>query len=87
MTGVQTCALPIFEVEDVFAVEQYFALGNLVSRVTSDNVGQGGLAGAVRAHDCVGLTGVNGQVNALEDWLWLCAFLARQDLGVEVLDF
>src|SRR5699024_4710108 len=72
----RACALVDLEVEDVFAVEQYFALGNLVARVTSNDVGQGGLAGAVRAHDGVGLTGVNGQVNALENWLWLCAFLA-----------
>src|SRR5699024_11339286 len=47
----RACALVDLEVEDVFAVEQYFALGNLVARVTSNDVGQGGLAGAVRAHD------------------------------------
>ena len=55
--------------------------------MTSDNVGQGGLAGAVRAHDGVGFARVNRQVNTLEDLLWLCAFLAWQDLGVEVLNF
>src|SRR5699024_1199467 len=81
------CTLINLKIDDVLAIEKNFTLGNLITRMTSDNVGQGGLARAVRAHDCMGLTGVNGQVNALENCFWLCAFLAWQDLGVEVLNF
>ena len=73
--------------QQIFAVEKHLALGDLILWVAGDGVGQGGLAGTVRAHDGVDLAGVDGQVNALEDFLRLAAFFRRQHLGVEVLNF
>ena len=43
--------------------------GDLVLRVARDRVGERGLARAVRSHDRVGLAGVDGEVDALEDLL------------------
>ncbi len=53
--------------EDVLAVEGDRALGDDVLGVTRDGVRQGGLTGAVRAHDRVRLTGLDGQVDAAQD--------------------
>src|SRR4051794_15641723 len=52
--------------EDVFAVERHRALGDLIARVAGDGVGERRLAGAVRPHDRVGLTLLDGEVDALE---------------------
>src|SRR5207247_1278529 len=53
--------------QHVLAVEQHRALGHRVFRVAGDRVGEGGLAGPVRAHDRVRLARPDGQVDALED--------------------
>ena len=53
--------------EDVLAVEGHAATRDGVLRVTGEAVGQRGLAGAVGAHDRVGLPGLDGQVDAVED--------------------
>ena len=55
--------------EDVLAVEGHGAAGDGVLRVAGDGVGQRRLAGAVRAHDRVGLAGADRQVDAGEDLL------------------
>ena len=80
-------ALIDFHLEDVLAVEKHLALGHLVLGVAGDNVGQGGLAGAVGAHDRVGLTGVDGEVDTLEDRRGLTVLLVWEHLRVEILDF
>ena len=53
--------------QHVLAVERDGAAGDHVLRVTRDRVGEGGLAGAVRAHDGVGLARLHGQVDAPQD--------------------
>ena len=50
---------------DVLPVEQDLAARDLVGRVAHDRVGQGGLAGAVRAHDGMRLARVHGEVDTL----------------------
>src|SRR5699024_5989682 len=69
--------------EHVLAVEGDLAAGDLVLGVAGDRVGEGGLAGAVGAHDGVGLARLDGEVDALED---LLGALRGLDGGVEVLD-
>ena len=66
--------------DDVLAVEQDLALGDLVGRVAHQRVGERRLAGAVRAHDRVLLVQVDGEVDTLDD---LGAVLERD---VQVLD-
>ena len=56
-------------VQHVDAVEGHRAAGDRVLRVAGDRVGQRRLAGAVRAHDRVGLARLHGQVDAAEDLL------------------
>src|SRR4029077_18401390 len=53
--------------QHVLAVQRDAAPGDQVLGVTGDRVGQGGLAGAVRAHDGVGLALADGQVHATQD--------------------
>ena len=53
--------------QHVLAVERDAAPGDQVLGMTGDRVGQGGLAGAVRAHDGVGLALADGQVHATQD--------------------
>ena len=57
---------------------------DLVARVAGDGGRQGGLAGAVGAHDRVDLAGVDRQGDALEDFL---GALLGLDADVQVLDF
>ena len=66
--------------DDVLPVEQDLAARDLVGRVAHDRVGQGGLAGAVRAHDGMRLARVHGEVDTLDD---LGAVLERD---VQVLE-
>ena len=67
--------------DDRLPVEQDLALGDLVGGVTHQRVGEGRLAGPVRAHDRVLLVQVDGEVDALHD---LGAVLERD---MEVLQF
>ena len=53
--------------EQVFAVEQDLAVGDLIGLLAGDHVGQGRLAGAVRPHDGGDLALVHGQGQAVED--------------------
>ena len=69
--------------QQVDAVEEDLAVGDLIVGVTGDGVGQGGLARAVGAHDGVDLVGVDGQVDALEDGL---GAVIGGHLDVKVLD-
>jgi hypothetical protein len=57
--------------EQVFAPEQDLAVGDLVTRLAGDDVGQGRLAGAVRPHDRVDLALVHGQRQPVEDLTFL----------------
>ena len=59
--------------------EEDFTLGHVVGFAPGQHAGEGALAGAVRAHDGVDLTGVDGQVDAAEDFFVVHA-------GVEVFD-
>ena len=68
------------QLDEVLAVEQDLALGDLVGRVPHQRVGERRLARAVRAHDRVLLVQVDRQVDALDD---LGAVFERD---VEVLD-
>ncbi len=69
-----------FHLDDVLAVEEDLALGDLVGRMAHERVGERRLAGAVRPHDRVHLVRVDGQVDAADD---LRAVLERD---VQVLD-
>jgi hypothetical protein len=73
--------------EDVLAVEGDRALGDLVLRVAGDRVRQRRLAGAVGAHDGVGLAGPHGEVDALEDLDRLGVGIGLCDIDVQVADF
>lgn len=70
--------------QDVLAVEGHGATGDGVLRVTGERVRQGGLAGAVRTHDGVRLTLLDGEVDALED---LAGAVLGLDGDVQVVDF
>jgi hypothetical protein len=65
-------ALVGFHLDEVLAVEEDLALGDLVRRVAHQRVGKSRLARAVRAHDCVHLAAVDREIDALDD---LCAVL------------
>src|SRR5699024_1466085 len=81
------CTLINFHLQDVLAVEEDLACGYFVAWVSTKGVSKSGLAGTVRAHDGVDLTGVDGEVDALEDFLRLSGLIGRQDLCVQVTDF
>ena len=68
-----------FKVEDVLAVEGDGACGDFVVAVAGEDFRQGAFAGAVGSHDGVHFTGVDGEVEAVED-------LTVGDLGGEVFD-
>ena len=70
--------------QDVLAVEGDGAAGDRVLRVAGQRVRQGRLAGAVRAHDGVGLALLDGQVDTLED---LPGAVLGLDGDVQVVDF
>ena len=60
-------ALVGLQLDDVLAVEQDLALGDLVGRVAHQRVGERALAGAVRPHDRVHLVRVDREVDAADD--------------------
>ena len=60
-------ALVSGQVCDILAIERNFAAGYRIFRVAHDHVAKGGFAGAVRAHQHVGLTCAHGQVNVVQD--------------------
>ena len=62
------------------AVEQDFALGDLVAGLAGEHIGERRLARAVRAHDGVHLALLDRQVEAVEDFLAV-------DFDVQVFDF
>ncbi len=69
--------------EHVGAVEGHRAAGDGVLRVAGDRVGERRLAGAVRAHDRVGLPGPDGEVDAAQD---LAGVAVGVDGDVQVAD-
>ena len=71
------------EVGQLHSVEGHGPGGDLVLGVSRDGVGEGGLPGAVGTHDRMHLTGVHGEIHALED---LLGTLLGQDVDVEVGD-
>ncbi len=73
-------ALVRLEVENVLAVEQHFALRDLIALAAGDDIGERRFAGAVRPHDRRDLAGLHGEREALEDF-------TVADGDVEVLDF
>ena len=57
---------------DVLAAEDDLAAGNVVTGIAHQGAHQSGLAGAVVAHQDVGLAGVHGKVQAVEkDFVFL----------------
>ena len=70
--------------QHVLAVQRDRAAGDLVLRVARDGVRQGGLAGAVRAHDGVRLARLHGQVDPGEDRLQVA--LGQLDRHLQVAD-
>ena len=79
------CTLVHAHLGDVLTVEQNLTGVNLVLGVASNGGSQSGLTGTVRAHDCVNLARVDGQVNALQDGLG--GFVVEDNRDVKVLDF
>ena len=69
-----------FHLDEVLAVEEDLALGDLVGRMAHERVGERALAGAVRSHDCVHLARVDRQVDTADD------FRPVLQRNVEVLD-
>jgi hypothetical protein len=67
-------------VEDVFAIEEDLAAGDFVVFVAAEDLAQSAFARTVRAHDGMDFTGVDGEIEAFEDF-------AAGDLSVEVFDF
>ena len=65
---------------DILALEEHLALGNLIRRVTHQDIGQGGFSCTIGSHQGVNLPLRYGEVDALEDLLPL-------NRGVEILDF
>ena len=76
-------ALVDAHVGDELIVEPGFTGGDLVVGVTGEGVGHGGLTGAVGTHDGVDFAGVDGEVDALEDFL---GTLGGLDGDVQVLN-
>ena len=73
-------ALRRIEAENVLAIEQHFALGDLVIFLAGEHIAQRRLARAVAAHDGMHLASRNDEVHALEDF-------AIFDPRVQVADF
>ena len=67
-------------VQQIFAVEEHFALGHVVGFAARQHLRQRALARSVRAHDGMHFAGIDRQVNALENFVAI-------DLGVQILDF
>ena len=67
-------------VEQVLAVEGDGAFCHLVGWIADDDIGEGGLACTIGAHESMNLTVLDGQIDALQYFL-----IAH--FGVEVLDF
>src|SRR5690606_25544890 len=75
-----TGALVGLHLKDAFAVNQDVTGGDLVLGVTCDDLGEGGLAGAVGAHQSMNFACRNGQVDSLEN------LFAISDPGVQATD-
>ena len=73
-------ALVRLHLQEVLAVVEHLALGDLVLLLAGEHVGERRFAGAVRPHDGVHLAGVHGEVDAVQDFL-------AADFDVQVLDF
>ena len=65
------CALFRFQCQQVRALEQHFTLGDLIALASGQDMCQCALAGAVRPHDGVYLTGTGIEVQAAQDGLVL----------------
>src|SRR2546426_8072545 len=81
VTGVQTCALPIFRLQrhEVLAEILCRSCRDGVRRVPSQHLREGALPGPVRPHDGVHLAGAHREIHAAQD-------LVAVDPGVQVLD-
>ena len=66
--------------QEILAVVEHLAVGDLVLLLAGEHVGERRFAGAVRPHDGVHLAGVHGEVDAVQDFLAV-------DFDVQVLDF
>ena len=56
-------------VEEILALVEHRAVRHRVGRVAGEHLCQRALAGAVWTHDGMNLTGVDGEIDALEDFL------------------
>ena len=68
------------QLKDALAVEQDVTLGDVVGILAGQHIGQSRLARTVRAHNGGDLTLLDGQIEAVEDFLVL-------DLDMQILDF
>ena len=66
--------------QQVLALEQDLATGDLVAGLAGQHIGQRRLAGAVRAHDGVDLAGIDPEIEAVEN-------LPSGDFGPKTADF
>jgi hypothetical protein len=73
-------ALVGIHLQQVLALEQDLAVGNLVAGLAGDDVGERRFAGAVRPHDRVNLALVHGQRQPVED-------LTLLDTNLQILHF
>ena len=60
-------ALVRIHLEQVLALEQHFAAGDLVFGVPGQRARERALAGSVRSHDGVHFTGLHGEIDPLQD--------------------
>ena len=72
-------ALVGIHVEQVLAVVEHLAVGDLVAGMARQRPGERALAGSVRTHDGVHFALVDGEIDALED-------LAILDANFQILD-
>ena len=70
--------------QQVLALEEDLALGDLVGVAAGEDAGQGALAGAVGPHDGMDLAGVDLEVDAAEDFLVVDAGVQVDDVSIVV---
>ena len=68
------------EAQNILAVQQHFALRDIIALASGDDIGERRFAGAVRPHDRRDLAVVNGEREAIEN-------LAVADGDMEIFDF